>query len=260
MSRGSSKISAIILTKNDAARIQECLESVAWADELIVVDHGSTDNTVTVAERMGASVVIEKGEVDFSHLRNVGKEKATGDFLLYVDSDERVTPELKKEILALVGTFTPGKSPVAYFLRRNNYYLGRPWPYQDKMERLFWAKGLVGWKGKLHEAPRVDGSVGELTNPLLHHTHRTLEEMVAKTNQWSEIEAELRLRAHHPPVVFWRFIRVMASAFFRSFVTQGGWRAGSVGWIESIFQAYSACITYAKLWEMQEAGRERYLQ
>lgn len=251
MSQGNFKISAIILAKNDAERIKECLESVLWADEIIVVDNGSTDETPNIARRMGATVIEEKVDINFGKLRNTGKEKATGDFLLYVDSDEWVTPELKSEILKLTKTFNSDTSPVAYFISRTNYYLGRPWPYRDRMERFFWKKGLVEWKGKLHESPRVTGNVGQLRNPLIHNTHRTLEEMLIKTNHWSEIEADLRFRAGHPPVVFWRLVRVMVSAFFDSFIKQGGWRAGVTGWIESIFQAYSAFITYAKLWEKQ---------
>jgi len=75
--------------------------------------------------------------------------------------------------------------------------------------------------------------------------------MVAKTNEWSVVEARLRLDAHHPPVVWWRLVRVMITGFWESFVRNGGWRAGTVGFIESIYQGYSMFITYAKLWEMQ---------
>lgn len=253
MSQKNSKISAIILTKNDQARIKECLESVSWTDEIIVVDNGSTDKTKEIAQAKKATVVSEKTDIDFARLRNTGKDTASGDFLLYVDSDERMTQELKKEILHLVKNYNK-TFPVAYFISRKNYYLGRPWPYRDRMERFFWKKGLIGWEGKLHESPKVNGQVGQLKNPLIHNTHRTLEEMLEKTNQWSEIEADLRFRSGHSPIVFWRLMRVMASAFFDSFIKQSGWRAGVTGLIESIFQSYSAFITYAKLWEKQQAA------
>lgn len=257
MSQKDFKISAIILTKNDAERIKECLESLTWVDESIVVDNGSTDQTTSIAKRMGAIVITEKESINFAKLRNAGKDKATGDFLLYVDSDERVTRELKEEILGLVKTFSPEISPVAYFIQRKNYYLGHPWPYRDKMERFFWKKGLMSWEGKLHESPRVKGTIGQLRSSLLHNTHRTLEEMLHKTNQWSDIEADLRFRSNHPPVVFWRLMRVMITSFFDSFIKQGGWRAGTTGIIESTFQSYSAFITYAKLWEKQQAASGR---
>ncbi len=251
MNRANSKISTIILTKNDATRIASCMQSVSWTDEIIIVDNGSTDDTKKIARKMGAFVVEDKVRTDFAHLRNTGRESAKGNFLLYVDSDELVSPELASEIQATVRNYKPGTSPAAYFLRRKNFYLGHPWPYQDKMERFFWSKGLNGWAGQIHESPKIYGSVGEFIHPLVHTTHRTLEEMVVKTNQWSEIEAVLRFQAGHPTIVWWRFIRVMIASFNESFFHQRGFQAGAVGWIESMFQAFSTFITYAKLWEIQ---------
>ncbi len=251
MSQKNSKISAIILTKNDEQRIRDCLTSVAWTDEQIVVDNGSADKTVTIAHGMGAFIVEETERIDFAKLRNVGANRASENFLLYVDSDEQVTPALREEILECVRAYKPGISPVAYFIPRKNFYQGRLWPHRDSMERLFWKKGLRGWRGKLHESPVVAGTVGRLKQFLLHNTHRTLEEMLAKTNQWSALEADLRFRAGHPPVVSWRLLRVMGTSFIEYFVRQSGWRVGTAGWIESIFQAYSSFVTYAKLWELQ---------
>jgi hypothetical protein len=100
------------------------------------------------------------------------------------------------------------------------------------------------------------GLVGNLAGELKHDTHRSLEEMVAKTNEWSEIEAELRKSAHHPLISWWRLLRVTVTGFWNSFILQGGWRAGTVGWIESMYQGFSLFITYAKLWEMQEKDRK----
>ncbi len=124
------------------------------------------------------------------------------------------------------------------------------------MERLFWKDSLIKWKGKVHESPVVSGSVGILNEPLLHYTHRTLDEMVNKTNEWSATEAKLRYEAGHPPVVWWRFIRVMFTAFSDSYFIQGGWKAGVTGLIESIYQSFSIFITYAKLWELQESKKQ----
>ncbi len=256
MNRKNSDISAIILAKNEEKRIGRCLESVEWVTERIVIDNGSTDQTALIAKQKSATVIRADATNNFAKLRNIGRDSAHEDWLLYVDADEEVTPRLKEEILRVVKDYRPGRSPVAYFLLRKNFYLGHPWPYRDKMERLFWKQGLVGWEGRLHESPRVTGAVGELRNPLVHNTHRTLEEMVEKTNEWSEIEADLRFRAGHPPIVWWRLFRVMMSSFWDSFIKQGGWRAGVTGWIESIFQAYSAFITYAKLWEMQQEDKK----
>ena len=240
------KLSAIVIARNEEARIKKCLSSLAWADEIIVVDNGSTDTTREIAKDNGATVISARDIHDFSRLRTIGKEKAHGEWLLYVDADEVVTPELAKEIQKVT------RPPVSYAIHRKNNYLGQPWPFEEKILRLFHTSALKEWYGELHESPRVEGEIGELSASLLHYTHRTLEEMVAKTNEWSQAEAKFRFDAGHPPVVWWRFIRVMLTAFINSFVKQGGWKAGTVGWIESIYQAFSMFITYAKLWELQQ--------
>ena len=243
----SIQLSAIIIAKNEEERIVQCLESVAFADERIVVDNGSTDQTAELASQHGAKVLTAK-EKDFSGLRELGLKEATGSWVLYVDADEEIGEKLQKEILRVIHT----DSTIGYFIKRDTYFLGHHWPYRDKVERLFLRSALRGWQGTLHETPLYVGTIGTLTNPLVHRTHRTLEEMVAKTNEWSAIEAKLRLAAGHPPIVWWRLLRVMITGFNRSFFAQGGWRAGTVGWIESIYQGFSMFITYAKLWEMQQ--------
>ncbi len=245
-------LSAIIITKNEQERIGACLDNLSWADETIVVDNGSTDKTVEIAKEHGAKVV-ESKEKDFSGLRELGLREATGTWVLYIDADEEVGEKLQKEIQHVIGANTIS----VYFIKRNTYFLGRHWPYQDKVERLFLRRSLQGWHGTLHETPLYVGTVGTLTNPLVHRTHRTLEEMVAKTNEWSILEAKLRVDAHHPPVVWWRFIRVMMTGFWRSFITQEGWKAGTVGLIESIYQAFSMFVTYAKLWELQQNKKNK---
>jgi glycosyltransferase involved in cell wall biosynthesis len=199
-----------------------------------------------MAKKLGARVMILQG-MNFSALRDEGAKTATETWLLYIDADERVTDNLKKEIQEKIL-----ESKAGYYIPRKNYYLGCEWPTKDKMIRLIKKDTLVSWQGKLHEHPDIRGEVADLKEPLIHYTHRTLSEMVEKTNAWSDIEAELRLKSNHPPMVAWRFIRVMISAFWRSYIREGGWKAGVAGWIESIYQAFSIFITYAKLWERQQ--------
>ena len=110
---------------------------------------------------------------------------------------------------------------------------------------------MKGWYGKIHESPQVEGEIGELQNYILHYTHRDLGQMLDKTNEWSEVEAELRFKSDHPKMSWWRFPRVMISAFFDSYYKQKGYKAGIAGLIESIYQSFSIFITYAKLWEKQ---------
>jgi glycosyltransferase involved in cell wall biosynthesis len=246
-----NRISAIIIARNEEVRIKRCMDGLAWTDEIVVVDNGSTDNTASVAKKLGAIVIEEKSH-DFSKIRDFGARAAKGEWLLYVDADEIVTRKLQEEILAIIKN---EKSYNAFFISRQNYYLGAPWPTRDGMVRLIRKNALIKWDGVLHEHAVVRGQTGTLQQCFIHDTHRSLDEMVTKTNEWSESEAALRFDHNHPPVSWWRFLRVMMTAFFNSYITQGGWKAGRVGWVESIYQAFSIFITYAKLWEMQQSNK-----
>lgn len=238
--------SVIIIAKNESERIADCIKHVAWADEIIVVDNGSSDETVAIAKKSDVHI-IELPGVNFSALREYGAKEATGIWLLYIDVDETVPKELQKEIEEKMNG-----SLSAYYIHRTNFYLGHEWPTKDKMIRLIKKSALVSWQGRLHEHPVIQGSIGDCEVPLIHDTHRTLSEMVEKTNEWSEIEADLRMHAKHPKMSWWRFLRVMVTAFNDSFFKQHGWKAGTTGWVESIYQAFSMFITYAKLWERQQ--------
>lgn len=238
--------------------IKDCLQSVKeLADEIIIVDGESKDKTVEIAKKSGARVFVHPFK-DFAAQRNFGLEKATGDWILYIDADERVTDSLRENIKYLpageAGQISNIKCEniVAFKIKRKNFYLGNhEWPYIEKLERLFRRDKLKGWYGELHESPTIHGEIGELDEYLLHFTHRDLSSMLAKTNEWSKIEAELRYNARHPQMAWWRFPRVMMSAFFDYYFKQGGWKVGTVGLIESLYQSFSSFITYAKLWEMQ---------
>lgn len=242
-------LSGIIITKNEEAMLADCIDSLSFCDEIVVIDSGSTDNTVELAKRLGAIVYTHKTE-DFAEIRTYAKSKAKGKWILYIDADERVSASLAAEITTAIASVHP---EAAYKLYRQNYYLGNtPWPYVETLERLFQKKYLSSWQGVLHETAQIEGSIGQLQQPLLHYTHRELSSMVLKTNLWSEQEAKLRFAAHHPRMTWWRFIRVMITAFYDSYFRQKGYKAGVVGLIESIYQAFSMFITYAKLWELQQ--------
>ena len=246
-------ISVIILTRNEEERIEECLKSISWASEIIVVDNGSIDKTVDLAKKYTPHVIYSDSR-DFASLRNLGLSRAHGDWVLYLDADEQVTDALREKIIETTKNFTR-LSPGGYFIERKNYYLGSLWPTRDKMHRLFWRKALKGWQGELHETAIVDGQIATIEEPLIHMTHRTLEEMVAKTNEWSAVEAKLRFDAGHPAIVPWRLFRVFFTGFANTYFAGGGWKAGVVGIIESLYQGFSLFITYAKLWELQQKDK-----
>lgn len=245
------KISAVIIAKNEEKMIGEALDSLSFCDEIIVIDNGSFDKTKEIAQKKGAKVYEYKSN-NFSELRNFGLSKALSDYILYLDADERIDEVLQKNIKDVLSK----DSEVSGFkIYRKNYYFGssnkNEWPYIEKPERLFKKDKLSKWVGQLHESPVVDGKVGELDGFILHFTHRDLESMLEKTISWSSTEALLRYNANHPKITWWRFPRVMLTAFFNSYVKQKGYKAGGIGFIESLYQSFSIFITYAKLWELQ---------
>ncbi|OGH41786.1 MAG: hypothetical protein A3H79_00425 [Candidatus Levybacteria bacterium RIFCSPLOWO2_02_FULL_36_8b] len=249
------RISGVVIAKNAENLIADCLDSLSFCDEIVVIDNESEDRTREIAQKMGAKV-FEHASGDFSELRNFGLKKASGEWILYVDADERVDNGLKNAITHLIKDNSSVQQLNAYFSKRKNFYFGNhEWSYVEKIERLFRKSSLSGWKGKLHESPIIDGEIGTLDGFLLHHTHRDLTSMVAKTIEWSKIEAELRFKSGHPKITWWRFPRVMLTAFADSYIRQGGWRVGTVGLIESVYQAFSIFVTYATLWEMQQGKK-----
>ncbi len=249
-----SKISAVIIVKNGEKLLVDCIDSLKFVDEIIIIDNGSTDRTVELAQLLKAQVFTYTTS-DFSALRNYGLRKAKGNWILYVDVDERVSGDLAVSIRKV--TEKRESKYNAYWIKRQNFYFGNhKWPTSEKLERLFKKKALEEWYGELHESPRVKGEIGELEGYLLHYTHRDLTSMVEKTIRWSAVEAKLRFDAKHPPMTWWRFPRVMITTFYHYYVSEKGYKAGTAGLIESIYQTFSIFITYARLWELQMAKPE----
>lgn len=228
------KVSAIVLIggQYDKELLKRCLSSLSWCDEIVKIE---TDK--------------EKG--GFSDWRNLGAKRAKGDWLFYVDADEQVTSRLAK----IVSEVTRINEFSAYAIPRRNILLGHEMKWggwkPDYVLRIIKKDKLAGWFGELHEQPKIKGKVKNLSEPLIHISHRSLTGMVEKTNKWSEIEAKLLFESGHPKMNFFRFF----SAGFREFWYRGvvklGFLDGTVGIIEIIYQTFSRLITYSKLWELQ---------
>ena len=241
------KIDVIILTNNEEDVIEDCLKSVkGWAENIFVIDAGSTDKTVEIAKKNGAQV-FEHDFKDFAHQRNFAFTKVKSSWIFYLDADERVTTEFKKEVEDKINS---GEKS-GFEVKRKTYYFGKNWGLEDKVARIFRVDNFIEWRGVVHETAYINGEMGLIQSPIEHFTHRNLEQMLAKTNNWSKLEAKLRFATNHPPMRGWRFIRVMMSEFIRSYFKEKGYKNGTYGLIEAIYQSYSMFITYAKLWEMQ---------
>lgn len=245
------KIDVIILTSDEEDVIGDAIKSVSgWAKNIFVIDSGSMDRTVSISKKRGA-IVIEHHFDDFSSQRNFAIKKAKSPWVMYLDADERVTSDFKKEIDLLI----QNNEFSGFEIKRKTYYFGKDWGFKDKIARVFKVDKFDKWSGILHETAHIKGELGQVDAYIKHFTHRNLEQMLTKTNSWSDYEARLRLESKHPRMKEWRFVRVMLSGFLRSYFKEGGYKNGTYGFIESIYQAYSIFITYAKLWEMQNSKR-----
>lgn len=227
-------VSAIVLIGGDINKdlLKRCLSSLSWADEIVKVE--------TRGFKGG-----------FADWRNEGARRAKGSWLLYVDSDEIVTQELKKTIAQVITS----DEFAGYAIPRRNFVFGKQmhhcglWP--DYVLRLIKKDKLKGWRGNLHEQPEIEGEILHLKTPLVHLKHENLSEMVEKTNRWSEIEAKLMFEAGHPRMNIWRFFSASLREFWLRMIVQTAFLDGTEGTIYGMYQVFSRLISYAKLWEMQ---------
>ncbi len=246
------KLTAVVITKNEQAMIEDCLKSIQFVDQILVVDTGNTDATNKISQKFGAKIIKSVGK-NYSDYRNDGLSQVNTDWVLYVDADERVSPELAKEILEKTSVTQKNN---CFLIPRMNNYLGKFMKYGgwggEKIPRLFKKEALKKYTGDLHEQPIYVGSTGEMKHSLLHYSHRDISSMVEKTIKFTEFEAKLRLDSNHPPVVPWRIIRVMITEFWKRFIKYSAWRDGYAGVVDGLFQVFNMSIIYSRLWEMQQ--------
>ncbi len=244
-------LSVVIIAKNEEKRITACLESVKWADEIIVLDNGSQDKTLEIVKEY-TDKIFKFNEEDFAKLRNKGMEQAKGEWVLYLDADERVLDDLRKEIEAKI-TFSDFG---AFAISRKNIIFGKEvnfGPYKkDWVIRLLRKKSFEVWVGKIHEYPKFNGELGYSKNFLLHLTHRDVDQIVLKSLEWSKIDARLRLEAHHPPMNALRFLRILITELFNQGIKRKGFFNGTIGVMDSILQTFSLFITYVRVWQLQQ--------
>ncbi len=249
-----SVLSVIIITKNEQENIRECLESVRWADEIIVVDSGSTDKTVQYA-RAFTKKIYQKEWIGFGETKNFAISKARGDWVFSIDADERVTPELAAEIRGAMKSQSGSYS--AFSMPRKAFFLGRwirhcGW-YPGRVVRLFEKKSGSFTDAAVHESLVVNGRVGSLSADLLHYTDPNLEHYFHKFNRYTTLAAEgLRLQGTsfscgqllYKP--FWTFIRM--------YIVKLGFLDGIPGFVLSVLSSCYVFTKYAKLWELDRAS------
>jgi (heptosyl)LPS beta-1,4-glucosyltransferase len=253
---GVPPVSVTVITKNEAANIADALRSVSWADEIIVVDAESTDETAAIARQFTERVVVRPW-AGFVDQKNCAAGLASHEWILSLDADERVTPELEGEIRDLLGREPPLRG---YRIPRVTWHLGRwirstDW-YPDYQLRLY-DRRAARWTGmNVHESVAVDGTPGRLRGEIQHYAYRDLSHHLSTIDRYTTLAARQLLaqgrRATvadlvvHPPL-----------AFLRNYLLRRGFRDGMPGLIVSLVNSYYVLLKFAKLWELQrQTGRD----
>ena len=243
-------VSLYIITFNEAQNLREVLPTVMWADEVVVVDSFSTDDTAVVCAQFGARHVNLKFE-GFGKLRNDALALLKHDWVVSIDSDERSTPEFAAEVRRTLA------APVhaAYFVPRRNFFLGHPVRYcglyPDYRQPQVFDRRQFRYRAELvHEGFECSGDVGHFEHAVLQHPWPTLAVVLSKTDRYTTLMAkryfETGRRARFPQLAL-----NPVGAFLKKYVAQQGFREGAVGFMVAALHAYYTFLKYAKLWELQ---------
>lgn len=255
-------VSAIVVCFNEEDRIADCLESVRWCDEIVVVDSFSTDRTAEICQRY-ADRFVQQEWAGYRDQKAFAHSLATRDWVLVVDADERVTLELRREIIDALNR--DGQAYAGYAVPRLVYFLRRWWWrggwYPDYGVRLF-RRERVTWGGTdPHQEIIVDGRICRLKNPLHHYSYRNIDDHIQRINRYTSISSrELKKEGEG-----WRRSDALlrpAVRFFRFYILERGFLEGFAGFYVALTAAFYVFLKYAKLWELEikeknKIGRER---
>jgi glycosyltransferase involved in cell wall biosynthesis len=254
----SLKLSVALITKNEEANLARTLESVRWADEIVIVDCGSTDRTAAIAMGFGARFFVEKWK-GFGAQKNSALAKCTGDWVLALDADEEASAELGAEIQALL---RGAPESDAYFLPRRNFFLGRwiqhggYWP--DRKLRLFRRGAAVFEERAVHETAHCAGRTGNLRGCLLHHAYPTLDGYLEHMNRYSTLgaqQAAAKGKTSRSWAAFvWNVYLTPVATFEYNYFLRLGFLDGREGLLLHLYHSAYVSWKYAKAWD---ASRER---
>jgi glycosyltransferase involved in cell wall biosynthesis len=257
----SPTVSAIVVCFNEEKNIAGCLESLRWCDEIVVVDSFSTDHTVEICKQF-TDRVLQRNWVGYREQKAFAHSQATKEWVMLVDSDERVPPELQNEIREALQR--DGGAYAGYAVPRLVFYLKRWWRrggwYPDYDVRLF-RRDRGRWGGKdPHEKVLVDGRVRRLRHPLHHFTYRDIADHVERINRFTSISARELKAAGQSARAFDALLRP-AARFFSSYILKRGFLEGFAGFYVAVSAAVYVFLKYAKLWELHlededESGRK----
>jgi glycosyltransferase involved in cell wall biosynthesis len=250
-------LTTVILTKNAEKTLERCLKSVAFADEIIILDDSSTDKTKEIAHTYNANIIEHSLNDDFAQQRNKAMEQAKGDWLLFVDADEEVTPELVSEITSAISN-TNQHQKVAYHIKRRDFWWGRELKHgevskvrQVGLIRLM-KKDSGAWEGKVHERFVVNtGEIGTLQSFLNHYPHPTVSEFLQEVNMYSTLRAR-ELYEQKVPSSMFHIILLPLGKFILTYFIKRGFLDGSAGFVYAFFMSFHSFLVRSKLYQYQK--------
>lgn len=247
------KLSAILITMNEASVVRRCLDSIAWADEIVVVDSGSTDNTLDICSEYTTKIL----KTDWpgpGAQRNRAIDMAEGEWILALDADEWISPHLRAEIQGVISA--PGDK-VAYEMPRLSSYCGKYirhsgwWP--DRIMRLFKRNSARFNAELVHDHLIVEGNVGRLSNHLMHTAFENLEEVLKKLNRYSTDGAKVKFKKGKKANLCTAIFHGLWS-FIHTYIIRGGFLDGRVGFVLAVSNAEGTYYKYLKLMFMQKSS------
>lgn len=245
-----NKISVIIITGNEEKNIRECLDSVKWADEIIVVDSESTDDTIGIAKTFTDKVVIHKWE-GYAAQKAYALSLTKNEWVLSVDADERITHELAQEILTM-DFENPNVN--GYKIHRENYFLGKKIRYcgwgNDYQLRLFKKSKTRLTDRLVHEGFVVDGDISTLKNSMIHYSYENLKEGFAKINEYSTLEANEKYKRKN--VSGFTIFLYPLIGFIQHYLFRKGFLDGTRGLLISLMHSMTKLQVQMKMWELQK--------
>lgn len=245
-------LSVVLITKNEAANIRACLESISWADEIIVVDSGSSDDTVAICREFTPHVFVTSDWPGFGPQKNRALDHASMEWVLSLDADERVTPELRTQ---LVQAMTEGRHDGFYLPRLSQFcghFIRHSGWYPDHVLRLF-KRGAARFSDDLvHESVQLQGRAGKLSSPLLHYSYLTQDDVERKVAHYSDSAAQQMFRAGKRATGATAPLRG-GWAFLRTYCLRLGFLDGRAGWDIARMNARTTYWKYRKLAELDSA-------